>query len=382
VRDRLLTFLRCPRCGGELDLLRLVDDAGDVVEGLLVCGGEHWFPVVRGIPRMLPDSLEEHWPAIEPRVSELPSDKAASLRRAMGDNFASRAYDRRTRENFSLEWGFHEVGDTTWGIDLEERVSTFFVEPIGIPRQELPGKVMLDAGCGNGSQSVLYGELGLEVIAIDLSSGVEHGAAFLTRRPGSPSERVHFVQGDLQNPPLADAAVDIIHSAGVLHHTPDTKQTFVRLCRVLRHDGTFYIWLYKPERGVTLLVNSIRAVTTRIPPGAFAKVASASAGAFQVFRSALNALGLRAYSPIPRREAALALMDIFGAPHAHAHSFPEVARWYEAAGFSHVWPCNDDRRGFGACGRRASGDGADRAPLVAAQGAAARNGERDPDRPE
>ena len=29
---------------------------------------------------------------------------------------------------------------------------------------------MLDAGCGNGSQSVAYTALGLEVIAVDLSS--------------------------------------------------------------------------------------------------------------------------------------------------------------------------------------------------------------------
>ena len=351
MRERLLLFLRCPQCGGKLELLPTTADGEEVLEGLLACSHEHWFPVVRAIPRMLPDSLQEHWPRVEPYVSSLPPERAASLRHSLDAASASWSYDKRTRENFSLEWDFHEVGDATWGIELEDRVRKFFLEPIGVPRAELEGKVLLDAGCGNGSQSVAYTEFGLEVIALDLSSGVEHGLTFLGRREKADAQRIHFVQGDLQNPPLADRCVDLIHSAGVLHHTPDTRGTFGRLCRVLKPGGTFYVWLYKREQGVTEVVNSLRAVTTRLRPATFARVATAFAVPFQAFRAGANALGLRKYPPTTRRESALALMDIFGAPHAHAHSFPEVATWYDEEGFVEVWPCNDDRRGFGACGR-------------------------------
>ncbi len=346
----LLQFLRCPQCGEEMDLLPTNAGGDEVLEGLVGCGQEHWFPVVRGIPRMLPDSLQEHWPGVEPHLTTLPPECAASVRRGV-EGSEARSYDKRTRENFSLEWDFHEVGDATWGIELDDRVRTFFLDPIGLGRDELQGKVLLDAGCGNGSQSVAYTEYGLEVIALDLSSGIEHGLAFLGRRPDADPRKVHFVQGDLQNPPLADRCVDVIHSAGVLHHTPDTRETFRRLCRVLKPGGTFYVWLYKREQGVTEVVNSLRAVTTRMRPATFARVASALAVPFQAFRAGANALGLRKYPPTTRRESALALMDIFGAPHAHAHSFPEVAGWYDEEGFGEVWPCNDDRRGFGACGR-------------------------------
>jgi hypothetical protein len=69
------------------------------------------------------------------------------------------------------------------------------------------------------------------------------------------------------------------------------------------------------------------------------------------FCKAVNSLGVRKYPAMNRREAALALMDIFGAPYAYHHSYEEVAGWYEAAGFTQMWPCNDDRRGFGVCGR-------------------------------
>lgn len=357
MHNRLLTFLRCPQCAGELEIAHRAAGGADedVHDGLLACPRGHWFPIVRGIPRMLPDSLEEHRQQAETACDVIPDDRAESLRTALRAGSASAQYDRRTRENFSLEWDFHEVGDNTWGIDLEERVRTFFVEPIGIPEPDLKGLVMLDAGCGNGSQSVVYTEYGVEVIALDLSSGIEHGKAFLSKRPNARPELIHFVQGDLQHPPLADGCIDLVHSAGVLHHTPDTEGTFHRLCRTLTADGTFYVWLYKHEQGVTPVVNSIRTLTTRMSPSSFARLARALAGTFQVFRAALDKVGARSYPPITRRESALALMDIFGAPHAHAHTYTEVEGWYRQEGFVDVWPCNDDRRGFGACGRRGPG---------------------------
>lgn len=367
---RLLKFLRCPDCAGELQLEplspRTADSSVEIADGLLHCAQGHWFPVVRGIPRMLPDALQEHWQAISARLD---APELASLRaRLDGDGLdpGRWRYDERTRDNFSLEWGQHETNGRTWGMDLDDRVRWFFVEPMRIPAEELPGKVVLDAGCGNGSQSVAYTELGVEVIALDLSSGLEHGQAFRTRRPDARPERVHFVQGDLRSPPIAPGSVDVIHSAGVLHHLPDTEEAFHGLCRLLAPGGTFYVWLYKYEPGVTPVVNTLRAVTTRIPPRLFSGVAQAMAVPFKLFCRAADALGVRTYPNLSRREAALALMDIFGAPYAHYHTFDEVAGWYASEQFDDVWPCCDDRRGFGVCGRRS-----DQLPVQDARPAAA-----------
>jgi hypothetical protein len=101
-------------------------------------------------------------------------------------------------------------------------------------------------------------------------------------------------------------------------------------------------------------VNAIRSVTTRLPPERFTHLAELGAEPFRLFCILLDAAGLRSYPRLSHREAALALMDIFGAPHAHYHSFPEVVEWFRADGFDAVWECNDDRRGFGACGRRSA----------------------------
>jgi SAM-dependent methyltransferase len=328
-----------------------LEDGGEITTGLLNCVGcEQWFPIVRGIPRMLPDALQEHWATLESHIPKPTPDSLLSLIAGVNST-RSVNYHQQTRENFSFEWDNHAQGGKTWGMELSDRVQWFFLEPLRIPVAELRGKVMLDAGCGNGSQSVAYTAQGLEVIAVDLSSGLEHGYAYRRLHPGADPAKVHFVQANLQKPPLASDSLDIIHSAGVLHHTPNTLQTFRALRPLLKPGGTFYVWLYKYEKWVTPLVNSIRAVSTRIPPSTFARLAQLLAIPFIGFCNTVNALGIRAYPRQTRGEAALALMDIFGAPYAYYHSFEEVEKWYKAAGFSEIWPCNDGRRGFGVCGQ-------------------------------
>lgn len=352
---RLLNFLCCPHCQESLDVFPLKTADGsdeEITEGLLRCAGSHWFPVVRGVPRMLPDALVEHWETLEPLLPQpLPPELRPVVETARSFGGGGVNYDRQTRENFSHEWDNHDLGGATWGMKLSDRVEWFFLNPLRLPAEELKGKVMLDAGCGNGSQSVAYTAHGLEVIAVDLSSGLEHGQAYRHRHEGARPERVHFVQANLQRPPLKPATLDIIHSAGVLHHTPDTLQTFRALLPLLRPRGTFYVWLYKYEKLVTPVVDTLRVVTTRVPPRQFARVADLMAVPFIGFCKAVNGLGVRKYPVMSRREAALALMDIFGAPYAYYHSYEEVAEWYKAAGFTEMWPCNDDRRGFGICGR-------------------------------
>jgi SAM-dependent methyltransferase len=370
VRPRLLDLLRCPDCGATLELEPLGPPPADdeVSEGLLHCDRSHWFPVVGGIPRMLPDALADHWDRLAPHAEVSSSTAVREMVERRGRTAPARAYDERTKSNFSLEWEHHQVGDKTWGIELHDRVRGFFLEPIRIPVEALDGMVMLDAGCGNGSQSVAYTQFGVEVVALDLSSGLEHGQAYRHVYEGARPDLVHFVQGDLQSPPLAPGTFDLIHSTGVLHHTPDTQATFRRLCPLLKPDATFYVWLYSYEPVVTPIVNTLRAVTTRIPPPAFARLAGRMAGAFQLFCTAADRLGVRSYPKMTKREAALALMDIFGAPYAHYHSFPEVEGWFRSEGFDEVWECNRSRRGFGAGARRGApaadpGAAADASPV-------------------
>jgi uncharacterized protein YbaR (Trm112 family)/ubiquinone/menaquinone biosynthesis C-methylase UbiE len=349
MRTRLLDFLVCPDCRVELELTAFEKDGVEVLSGTLHCPKGHIFPIAGGIPRMLPSSFRDHWSAIESKAPQPLTEPLASFVKNSGA--ATRQYDTRTKANFSNEWDNHDIGGKTWSMELDHRVRAFFLEPIRIPEKELNGKVMIDAGCGNGSQSVAYTKFGLEVIALDLSTGLEKGYAFRNIHSGAVPEKVHFVQADLQRPPIADNSVDIIHSAGVLHHTPDTEKTFRALRPLLKDGGTFYVWLYKYEKIVTPIVNSLRAVTTRIPAPVFATIADITSLPFIGFCWTVNKLGIRQYETPNRREAAIAVHDIFGAPYAHYHDYQEVSDWFHSVGIDDVWPCNDSRRGFGVCGK-------------------------------
>ncbi len=324
---RLLNWLRCPACGGDLTTESADGGAADdgLVDGILRCTQGHAYPVHGGIPRMLPNL----------GVTDV----------------GSWELDHRTQESFSRQWEFHDQGDRTWGLQLDDRLQRYVVEPLRLSAAQLEGAVLLDAGCGNGSLSVAISEAGPEVIGLDLSSGLELGHAFRHDRPHAHPDRVHFVQGDLLAPPLAAASIDVIYSSGVLHHTPDPERTFATLCGLLRPGGTFYLWVYRRQHIVSAAVTAIRSATTRVPPGRFSVLADRAAPAVLLACRVLNAVGIPKYVRT-RRESALALIDVFGTPYMHFQSPEQVRRWFTARGFDDVWLTNDNSpRGFGMCGR-------------------------------
>jgi ubiquinone/menaquinone biosynthesis C-methylase UbiE/uncharacterized protein YbaR (Trm112 family) len=312
---RLLDLLRCPACG---ESLTVVGDerSEEIEEGVLTCPRGHTFPVCRGIPRFVTGEPD--------RVGEV----------------------------FGLEWAFHELGDRTWNTDLPTRVSSVLLEALHLDAAELADRLVLDVGCGNGSQSVAYTAHVREVVAVDISDGVDLGQVFRWRWPDARPDAVHFVQADLHRLPLPPRSFDVVHCDAVLHHTPDPRAAFTSAVSYLRPGGLLYVWLYRHEPWVTPLVEGVRSVTTRLPPRVLARISWACAIPFVVVTRALTASGLRRYPRMARREAALALMDALAPPHAHCHTADEVRAWFVAEQFTEVWVCHQNRKGFGMCGRR------------------------------
>jgi ubiquinone/menaquinone biosynthesis C-methylase UbiE len=310
------------------------DPAAEVTTGTLSCEHGHLHPVVGGIPRLLPKG---------------PPGTARDHGRAR-----SRGRDRRqerVRESFSREWSKHELGDRTWYIDAGTYVRGVFLDAVRIPGDELRGKVAVDAGCGNGGQSVALADHVGQVIALDISSGVELGEQLRRQWEGEGRDRTDFIEADLQHPPLRPATADVIYAIGVLHHTPDTHRTFLGLVSLLRPGGTLSVWLYRYEPVVTPILRALRAVTTRLPPRGVEVLAEVMATPFIAFTRVVDRLGVRGYPvEITRREASKALIDIFGAPYAHCHSTSEVEGWFRSAGFVEWW-ANEGRRGFQLTGR-------------------------------
>ena len=135
MKRRLVQWLACPQCHGQLDLTVLVERDDEVEEGGLNCGPcQKLFPVLRGIPRFV--SSENY---------------AASFGRQW-NKFARLQMDSQNGTSFSRD-RFYSI--TEW-------------EPA-----DLKGKLVLDAGCGAGRFSEVVLQDGAEVVAVDLSSAVD-----------------------------------------------------------------------------------------------------------------------------------------------------------------------------------------------------------------
>jgi SAM-dependent methyltransferase len=311
VSAELLDLLRCPGCRGKFALA----SGGIACTG---CGARA--PVRDNIPRLV----------------ELTAENRAPV-------------DEQTRKSFTFEWALHRPDDGTWGMTVEERTRWYFLGGVGLRADEVPGLRVLDAGCGNGSSTLGIARLGAFCVGLDQSAGLDKAAEYMA--PADAAVQAHYVQANLMDAPFAPASFDVVFSAGVLHHTPDTRKAFAALAPLVKPGGRFYVWLYRREPRVTAVVDALRAVTTRLPPTVFLGVALAMAPAFALFTRAANVSGLRKYPRPPSlRASALALFDIFGARYAHAHSFDEIVDWYLEAGFERPRLCGLERRGFSACG--------------------------------
>ncbi|HEY0547580.1 MAG TPA: methyltransferase domain-containing protein, partial [Pyrinomonadaceae bacterium] len=185
MKERLLTYLACPSCGGDLRLLSIaLKDGAEIIEGDIDCVNcSRHFPVVRGVPRFA-------------ALEKIEADKAA------------------TAENFGFSWQHFTQTD--------ERYAEQFLGWITPVRPEFfKDKVVLEGGCGKGRHTLLAAEWGArDVISVDLSAAVE--VAFQATRE---RENAHVIQADLYHLPLR-RAFDYAFSVGVLHHLPDPRAGF------------------------------------------------------------------------------------------------------------------------------------------------------------
>jgi SAM-dependent methyltransferase len=202
----LLDLLVCPECRGALRL-DAAERRGDVVfAGTLACEAGHAFPIVGGVPRFV-----QH---------ELDADQA------------------RTRDSFGYEWTrlYPEHGHQTAEWQAERDI---FLEYTRTVPSDYRGKLVLDAGCGNGRYAKLANDWGSRVVAVDISSAVE-----IAQRNVGDRADVAVVQADLFKLPFRPSTFDVAYSIGVLHHTPDAKGAFERIQPLVRPGGFFSIFIH------------------------------------------------------------------------------------------------------------------------------------------
>ena len=110
-------------------------------------------------------------------------------------------------------------------------------------KDNLAGKVVLEAGCGAGRFTEVLLKKSAVLVSSDLSSAVEVNAE------NFPVSDKHLViQADINNMPFADESFDVVICIGVIQHTPDTEKTIEDLYKLVKKGGTLVIDHYSYDR--------------------------------------------------------------------------------------------------------------------------------------
>jgi len=233
-------------------------------------------------------------------------------------------------ERFGFEWTeFSRFGwdDPRYGLDREE--SVFRAKALLRP-EDLDGRIVLDAGCGNGRYAHWATRYGGRVMAVDLGGAVDAAARNLGGERG-----VQVVEADIFDLPFAPDTFDVVFSIGVLMHTGDTRRAAACLVRTARPGGSVCLHVYGRGNRIYEAVDGVlRSRTTRLPPARMMRLA---AGMYRL-RRGLDRVGLGdqvgrfvRLDPHPA-----CIFDWYAAPVASHHTYPQVEGWLRDLGVSVV----------------------------------------------
>ncbi len=341
MKHRLLEYLACPACEGELALASVGgrdESRGwvEILEGELACKiCARRFAVRRGVPRFAD-------------VNEIEREKAA------------------TAENFGWQWQHFTQTDERYAEQFRG-----WLAPVAPEFSR--DKLVLEGGCGKGRHTELAARWGArEVVGVDLSGAVETAFAATRNLPNA-----HIIQADIYHLPLKRRAFDYAFSVGVLHHLPDPRAGFVALSTRVRAGGHLSAWVYGAENNgwIVRFVSPLRErVTSRMGrrtllhlsklPTALVYAATKLVYA-PLNRSARGATFarhlfyndyLKSIAPFGWREQHTIVFDHLVAPTAYYISRAEFAEWWreiEAEEVEIGWHNRNSWRGFGRIGERA-----------------------------
>jgi len=285
------------------------------------CNAE--FPIIDNIPRFVPENF---W--------------------NLDENSAT--IQEKTKNYFGFEWDYFK----NWGfindedvpedkIDLYRggRVSdrkSAFETKCRLNNDELKkGKIILDAGCGNGRYTYEAASRGGGlIVGVDVGYGSVTSAYHNTKE----LDNVIIMQCDLFNLPFKDNVFDSCFSNGVLMHTGNASKAFDEISRTIKPGGVFVAHLYNRLNPIWEFNDYIiRIVTTRLSIRANIKFAKFMSG----ISKKINKLpgGFERINYFLRLQPSIIHMyDWYSAPIATHHTYKELARWFRKNNFSILDP--------------------------------------------
>jgi len=288
--SELISLLRCPECGSELN----------------------WEPAGVRCQR-----CSEHYPVRNDVIAFVDSDDYAG--------------------SFGFEWS--KYARTQLDHARSQMSEEDFRRRTGFTPEQLKDKWVLDVGCGMGRFAEVASRWGAKVVAIDLSRAAEVAAQNLAGR-----ENVWVCQADLFHLPFAPESFDYIYSLGVLHHTVNCEQAFKKLPEFLRPAGTIAIWVYSAYNKWYRMSDIYRRITTRLPWRWLHRLCEIAGPLYYVhcglrgipFLGRILSGALKYVLPMPLYPnwelRVLDTFDWYSPKFQSKHTYEEVFRWFEDCG--------------------------------------------------
>lgn len=316
MKPAYLSYLACPKCSGDLEILEPAGAAEDlsIETGALRCTGcGATSPIRHRIPRF---------------VDSTPY-----------------------ADSFGLQW--LEFAKTQ--IDTEEtnESEVRFRTETGWSAESLKGCVVIEMGSGAGRFVDVVSKSGAKLaIGLDVTDAVDAAQSNLGDR-----DNVLFIQGDIFAPPVKKEVCDVGYSIGVLHHTPDPQQGFKNMYDLVKPEGRFGVSLYeillqrRPNRDNPVVSGKdvlwalnifrsevFRAITSRLPDRLFLAYCKTVVpilhhiNKIPVIRYVRYLLPSTCYRNLPVSWSVLDTFDTYATSIVHRYRGKDVFRWFTALG--------------------------------------------------
>lgn len=214
MKSNLINFIVCPKCKSKFHLKSEKQKGDEILKGTLICSKNHKFTIFNGVPRLVVDK-EKNFEQTEIAFS------------SKWKNF-NKSYHNKRWYDKQLKWFLDRFGWKTQSKFLK------FLNKC---------EYILDAGTGIGNSAHWFSTNKNSIVfAIDASESV----IFANKKYGK-IPNIHFLQADIRQLPFKKNFFNFICSDQVLHHTKDTRTSFINLTKHLKNNGLISIYVYKKK---------------------------------------------------------------------------------------------------------------------------------------
>jgi len=347
--ESLIPLLRCP-VSRSLLRLRVIEygkkvyngtETTIIKDGILFSDSEWCYPVIDGIPRLIVEAIIDYSVFLSAHLPDFPQRRASLATRHAALLASVQQKNDRTKKTFAYEWKqFDYQQDRTWEADKPQMFERFLSET-DETAQSINGKLIFDAGCGNGQLNQLIAANGATVLGMDFSRSVEQ--AFKENAEAN----AFFIQGDVQFPPVALDAFDIVHCSGVLIHTNNTQHSFNCLVPCVKEGGKLSVWLYHPRNNAGhRFILLLRKMLTKLPLPLLYWICR-----WILFPFAFVVKRIKGNKQ-PARELLIDILDQFTPEFRWEHTHEEAKSWFEQQKFSNIRVTTSNIFGFNITGVR------------------------------